>query len=146
MVLEEEMPLQWLGAEKLDPDHDIAGTIGLAGPIDFLPLRDAELDDIFAPAGHLRLSQPITFARGTAPPMLLAAGAADTTVLPRNTERLADAIGRLGGQVDKRIYPGVNHTKIIGAMADFLHWLAPSMTDVMAFLDQYSYRTTTGGK
>lgn len=137
---------QWLGAEHLDPDRDIAGTIGLAGPYDFLPLRDAELDDIFAPAGDLRLSQPITFARGTAPPMLLAAGTDDTTVLPRNTERLVDAIITGGGQVEERIYPGVNHTKIIAGMAGMLHWLAPSMTDVMDFLTQHTYSKTTGGK
>ncbi|MEA2731474.1 MAG: hypothetical protein QOF70_5949, partial [Acetobacteraceae bacterium] len=38
---------QWLGADGLDADRDIAGTIGLAGPYDFLPLHDPELEDIF---------------------------------------------------------------------------------------------------
>ncbi|HBK07016.1 MAG TPA: hypothetical protein DDZ81_14410, partial [Acetobacteraceae bacterium] len=128
---------QWLGADGLDPDRDIAGTIGLAGPYDFLPLHDPELEDIFAPAGDLRLSQPITFARGSAPPMLLAAGTADQTVLPRNTEHLAAAIRRDGGAVDERLYAGVNHTKIIGAMAGVLTWLAPSMKDVAGFLGRY---------
>jgi acetyl esterase/lipase len=128
---------QWLGAEGLDPDRDIAGTIGLAGPYDFLPLHDPELEDIFGPAGDLRLSQPIRFARGDAPPMLLVAGTADTTVLPRNTEHLAAAIRRDGGRVEERIYPGVSHTKIIGAMAVVLRWLAPSMDDATAFLDQH---------
>jgi acetyl esterase/lipase len=87
---------QWLGADGLDADRDIAGTIGLAGPYDFLPLHDPELEDIFAPAGDLRLSQPISFARGDAAPMLLAAGTVDQTVLPRNTEHLAEAIRRDG--------------------------------------------------
>jgi len=128
---------QWLAADGLDPDRDIAGTIGLAGPYDFLPLHDPELDEIFAPAGDLRLSQPITFARGNAPPMFLAAGTADQTVLPRNTEHLAAAIRRNGGRVDERLYQGVNHVKIIGAMAGVLRWLAPSLTDVTAFLDQH---------
>ncbi|HEX4367624.1 MAG TPA: alpha/beta hydrolase [Rhodopila sp.] len=133
---------QWLAAVGLDPDRDIAGTIGLAGPYDFLPLHDPELEDIFAPAGDLRLSQPITFARGNAPPMFLAAGTADTTVLPRNTEHLAAAIRRDGGVVEERLYPGVNHTKIIGAMSGVLHWLAPSMADVTAFLNRYVGRTS----
>jgi acetyl esterase/lipase len=133
---------QWLAAVGLDPDRDIAGTIGLAGPYDFLPLHDPELEDIFAPAGDLRLSQPITFARGNAPPMFLAAGTADTTVLPRNTEHLAAAIRRDGGVVEERLYPGVNHTKIIGAMSGVLHWLAPSMADVTAFLNRYAGRTS----
>src|ERR1700759_4781047 len=41
---------RWLGAQGLDPDRDVDGAIGLAGPYDFLPLRDPELQDIFAPA------------------------------------------------------------------------------------------------
>jgi acetyl esterase/lipase len=129
---------QWLAAYALDPDRDLSGAIGLAGPYDFLPLHDPELEDIFAPAGDLRLSQPITFARGDAPPMLLAAGTADRTVLSRNTEHLAAAIGRNGGRVEQRLYPGVNHTKIIGAMARGLRWLAPTMADALGFLRQQS--------
>jgi acetyl esterase/lipase len=129
---------QWLVADGLDPDRDIAGTIGLAGPYDFLPLNDPELEDIFAPAGDLRLSQPITFARGNAAPVFLAAGTADQTVLPRNTEHLAAAIRRDGGTVQARFYPGVTHTKIIGAFAAVLRWLAPTLADVTAFLEMYS--------
>ncbi len=126
---------QWLAADGLDPDRDITGMIGLAGPYDFLPLHDPELEDIFAPAGDLRLTQPITFARGDAPPMFLAAGTADTTVLPRNTQHLAAAVRQDGGQVEERLYPGVNHTKIIGAMAGVLRWLAPSLGDVTGYLN-----------
>jgi acetyl esterase/lipase len=129
---------QWLGAAGMDPDRDIAGTIGLAGPYDFLPLHDPELADIFGPAGDLRLSQPITFARGDAPPMLLAAGTADQTVLPRNTQHLAEAIRRDGGAVEERTYPGVDHAEIIGAMAGVLRWLAPSMADVTRFLNEHA--------
>ncbi|MEA2777058.1 MAG: hypothetical protein QOF90_2464, partial [Acetobacteraceae bacterium] len=129
---------QWLGAVGVDPDRDIKGSIGLAGPYDFLPLHDPELEDIFAPAGDLRLSQPIAFARGNAAPMLLAAGTADRTVLPKNTEHLAAAIRGDGGTVEVRIYPGVDHLKILGAMAGTLRWLAPTMADVTAFLDRQS--------
>jgi acetyl esterase/lipase len=129
---------QWLGAVGVDPDRDIKGSIGLAGPYDFLPLHDPELEDIFAPAGDLRLSQPIAFARGNAAPMLLAAGTADRTVLPKNTEHLAAAIRGDGGTVEVRIYPGVDHLKILGAMAGTLRWLAPTMADVTAFLDSQS--------
>jgi acetyl esterase/lipase len=125
---------QWLAACGLDPDHDLKGMIGLAGPYDFLPLNDLELEIIFAPSGDLRLSQPITFARAQAPPMFLAAGAADQTVRPANTEHLAAAIRRHGGQIEARIYPGVDHIRIIGAMAGSLRWLAPTLTDVLGFL------------
>jgi acetyl esterase/lipase len=136
---------QWLGAEGLDPDRDIGGTVGLAGPYDFLPLRNPDHRVIFSPAGDLRLSQPISFARGDAPPLFLATGTADTVVLPRNTEHLAAAIRREGGAVEERVYPGVNHTKIIGAMAAVVRWLAPSMADVTGFLSRYADRREASG-
>ncbi len=135
---------QWLSAEGMDPDRDISGTIGLSGPYDFLPLHDPELEDIFAPSGDLRQSQPITFARGNAPPMFLASGTADQTVLPRNTEHLATAIRRDGGDVQEVLYPGVNHTKIIGAMAGVLRWLAPTLTDVVGFLNSRTAAPVAG--
>jgi acetyl esterase/lipase len=131
---------QWLGAEGLDPDRDIAGFAGLAGPYDFLPLHDPELDDIFAPAGDLRLTQPITFARGDASPVFLAAGTSDTTVLPRNTMNLAAAIGRNGGRVEEKLYPGIGHKLILGSFAGVLRWFAPVLDDVTGFLDRVAGR------
>ncbi len=128
---------QWLRSVGLRPDRDIIATVGLAGPYDFLPLHDPELDAIFAPAGDLRLTQPVTFARGDAPPILLTAGASDQTVQPRNTETLAAAIRHDGGDVQEQIYPGVSHTEIIGAFAWVLRWLAPSFNDVTSFLRQH---------
>lgn len=128
---------QWLAAAGLDADRDIAGMVGLAGPYDFLPLHDPDLDEIFAPAGDLRQTQPITFARGDAPPVFLAAGTDDRTVLPRNTERLAAVIRRDGGQVEERLYPGIDHVRILGAIAWPLRWLAPVLRDVTGFLDRH---------
>jgi len=131
---------QWLAADGLDADRDIAGMVGLAGPYDFLPLHDPELDDIFGPAGDLRLTQPISFAHGGAAPMFLAAGTGDTTVLPRNTENLAAAVRRDGGQVEEKIYPGIGHSLILGAIAGPLRWLAPVLLDVTRFLNGHAGR------
>jgi hypothetical protein len=44
--------------------------------------------------------------------------------------------------VNHTLYPGVDHTKIIGAMAGMLHWLAPSMADATAFLDRHTSAAT----
>jgi len=129
---------QWLAADGLDADRDIAGMVGLAGPYDFLPLHDPELDDIFGPAGELRLTQPISFAHGGAAPMFLAAGTGDTTVLPRNTEHLAAAVRRDGGQVEETLYPGIGHRLILGAIAGPLRWIAPVLLDVTRFLDGHA--------
>jgi len=53
--------------------RDLACVIGLAGPYDFLPLRNETRKRIF-PASYRAASQPINFARGDEPPILLAVG------------------------------------------------------------------------
>jgi acetyl esterase/lipase len=128
---------QWLHAVGLDPDRDISAFVGLAGPYDFLPLTDPVLQTIFAPAGDLRLTQPMTYARGNAPPMFLAAGSGDHTVLPRNTQRLAAAIRADGGQMEEKLYPGIGHAELIGAVAGPLRWLAPVLSDMLGFLRRH---------
>ena len=41
----------------------IAGVIGLSGPYDFLPLREADVQDMFGPPPIYPESQPIHFVR-----------------------------------------------------------------------------------
>ena len=124
----------FLGRVGLDPDRDVAGMIGLAGPYDFLPLNDPDLDDIFAPAGELRKTQPIHYARAGAPPMLLLTGESDTTVYPRNSRALADRIEGLGGWATLKTYTGVGHLTIVGALSGLLSWKAPILDDCVAFM------------
>ena len=124
---------RWLGAEGLRPREALRGLIGLAGPYDFLPLHTAELASIFGGAERID-TQPITYAGTVGPPAFLAAGSADTTVMPANTLRLAARIRGAGGFAEDRIYPGVNHIEIIGAMAAPLRFLAPSLRDTLGFL------------
>jgi predicted esterase len=118
----------------LDPDRDIAGMIGLSGPYDFLPLHDPDLVPIFAPAGDLALTQPITHARAGAPPVLLLTGTGDTVVYPRNSLRLAARIEALGGRATVRPYSGVGHMTIVGALSGLLSWMAPVLDDCVAFM------------
>ena len=125
----------YLTAVGLDPDKDIAGMAGLAGPYDFLPLTEDIYKAIFAPAaGDMAVTQPISFARGDAPPMLLLAGSADRVVLPRNTVNLAAAIRADGGRVAERIYPGIGHPLVLGAIARPMTWVAPVLSDIVSFL------------
>ena len=125
---------RWLQGAGLAPEADLRGAVALAGPYDFLPLHDPELEAIFAPATPLASSQPINHVAGGAPPMLLLAGREDTTVRPENTVRLADRIRSAGGTAEERLYPGIGHTEIIGAFAGPLHFLAPSLRDSLAFM------------
>jgi acetyl esterase/lipase len=111
------------------------GTVGLAGPYDFLPLESAELRAIFGfPTSPD--TQPITYVDGRNAPMLLLAGTSDTTVLPRNTTRLAARIRAAGGPVSARLYPNVDHREIIGAIGQPFRFLAPTLPDTITFLRQ----------
>lgn len=97
------------------PHEAIVRFVGLCGPYDFLPLTDARYIPVFPPE-TLGDSQPITFVDGTAPPALLIAGAADTVVDPANSERLARRIREAGGSVELKLYPGVGHIGVVGAL------------------------------
>ena len=108
--------------------------VGIAGPYDFLPLVDPELKIIFGQPPTPPGTQPINHVDGGNPPMLLLAGASDTTVLPRNTTRLAARIAAAGGVVDSKIYPGIDHKEIIGAMGAPFRFLAPTLKDSASFI------------
>ena len=123
----------YLAAAGLPPDT-IGAAVGLAGPYDFLPLSSPTLQRIFAPAGDLRLSQPITFARGDAPPLLLLHGLEDGTVWPRNSERLAARIAERGGRAELKLYPDIGHVGIVLALAPPFRDRAPVLADTAAFL------------
>ena len=125
-----------LDAESL---AHVAGVVGLAGPYDFLPLRSDTLKRLFAPAGgDLSSSQPITFARGDAAPMLLISGMNDVTVRPENSMRLAARIRALGGDAEARIYKRVDHMIIMGAFSPLLRPFAPSLADTLAFIAKHT--------
>lgn len=126
----------------LDPRHlagagvdrgAVAGLIGLAGPYDFLPLRDETLKRIFD-VPDMTQTQPITFVDGDAPPTLLLHGASDVTVLPRNSTRLAEALAAAGVPVEHREYANLGHIGLVLALAAPLRWLARVRKDVLDFI------------
>ncbi|MBL6078590.1 alpha/beta hydrolase [Belnapia sp. T18] len=125
---------RWLGAAGLRPGRDLAGVIGLSGPYDFLPLRSPVLQAIFGPEQGWPETQPIAHVSAGAPPMLLAAGLADTTVRPSNTANLAAALRAAGNIVEERYYPQLGHVMTIGAFAGLLRPVAPVQQDVLDFL------------
>jgi acetyl esterase/lipase len=123
-----------LAPHGLSPRADIGRFVGLAGPYDFLPLDTDQLRAIFGPGPAGPDTQPITYADGGNPPMLLLAGTADTTVRPANTQRLAARVAARGGSVESRLYPGINHVEIVGAIGAPLRFLAPTLRDTLDFL------------
>ncbi len=121
---------EWLGAARAR----LRSAVGLAGPYDFLPLEDATLKRIFATAPDLAATQPIAYADGTAPPVLLAAGRLDQVVDPGNTTRLASRIRADGGKVETKYYALLGHITLIGALGRPLDLVTPVLGDVTRFL------------
>ena len=125
---------RWLGEVGLDPRRDVAGVVGLAGPYDFLPLRDEKLRIIFGPKDMRPDTQPMNHVDGQAPPMLLLAGSKDYVVNPGNTTRLAAAIQRSGGEAEARLYPGIDHDGVLTAILSPLRHRAPVLAAIVDFV------------
>ena len=117
----------------------LAGVAALAAPADFLPSSDPDVYPVFG-AANTPAHQPLAYADGTAPPLLLLHGDADTTVQPRNTYVLADAIRARGGAVETHIYKGLGHIGLVTAFAPLFQRRAPVLDDVWAFIA--AHRTT----
>lgn len=123
---------KWLAAHQLDTNI-IAGVIGLAGPYDFYPFTSDAARAALGAWPVPRETQPIHYARGDAPPLLLLTGDADTTVKPRNSSALAKAVTDSGGSAKVRRYAGITHSGIVMAIARPFRGKAPVIEDVLAF-------------
>jgi acetyl esterase/lipase len=112
----------------------IAGVIGLSGPYDFLPLREADVQDIFGPPELYPQSQPINFVRRDAPPMLLIHGSRDALVSPWNSRNLAAALEALGVPVSVKLYAEIGHGDTIGALSVPARSRASALPDIAEFV------------
>ncbi len=126
---------RWPAFAGLDPRRDIAGVVGLAGPYDFLPLRDDTLKIIFGPEETRADTQPINHVDGMAPPMLLLAGSKDSTVDPGNSTRFAAAIEARGGRATARIVPGKSHVGLLTSLLPSHGGRSETLDAVTDFID-----------
>lgn len=122
---------RWLSAVGLEACRDISGWIGVAGPYDFLPLRDGTLRTIF---GEEPATQPITHVAPGAPAALLLTGVKDRVVDPGNSRRLAAKLHDAGGEGTVRMYRRAGHLTIMAAFAPFLRFIAPVLRDTDSFI------------
>ena len=123
---------EWLAAAGIDRNR-LAGTVGLAGPYHFLPSSDPDVIPVFG-AANTPANEPYAYADGRSPPLFLAAGTDDTTVMPRNTTDLAAKVRQNGGAVIAKLYPGIGHVALITAFAPIFQSRAPVLDDVAAFV------------
>lgn len=113
---------------------ELRGFIGIAGPYDFLPLKNQKLIKIFGGADGIPETQPVNFVRAKAPPALLLHGEADKIVRPHNTSRLAERLRKAGARVEEKIYPGVKHIRILLVMASPFQDGEPVIDDIRQFI------------
>ncbi len=125
----------------LDPRWGASGTIragiGLAGPYDFLPFDSPVTRRTFGDADDLPATQPVNYVHASAPPLLLATGAADTTVRPRHSAELARRMRAAGGTAELIVYPGLSHTGPLKALARPFRGHAPVLRDIATFLEAH---------
>ena len=128
---------QWLGREGV-PDGFIKGMIGLAGPYDFYPFTSDSARQAFAHIEEPAITQPITYVRSDAPPLLLLTGDIDTTVKPRNSLALAKAMTAAGAPTQAVVLKGVSHEGIIMKLAQpFMARDTRVIDAVLAFLSSH---------
>lgn len=120
-------------SEAGDDVSSLAGAIGIAGPYDFLPITNEQRIEIFGGSDRAE-TQPIHFADGKRPPMLLLTGDRDANVLPRNTHNLAAKLRRHGSKVEEIVYPGIDHFRIVLGLAPFFRRIVPIRADIARFV------------
>lgn len=111
----------------------IAGVIGIAGPYDFLPLKDPALIEIFG-GDRRKETQPIHHVAAACPRTLLVTGTLDRTVLPRNTKRMAEKLRATGTDVTEIFYPGIGHIEIILSLSPVLRGRTRLRQDIIEFV------------
>jgi acetyl esterase/lipase len=114
----------------------VRGVIGLAGPYDFLPITDPELQILFGPRQQWPLTQPINHVDGRGPSMLLMAGENDDIVYVKNTNNLYARVIESGGKAEKVTYPRMSHIKIIALMSTRLPGHAELMGHITSFVQE----------
>lgn len=132
LLTADERYLQSVGLET----DVIRAFAGLAGPYDFEPQAE-DLKTIFGPPDNYPQMQVTTFIEGDEPPMLLLWGDADNAVWRRNIDLLAQAIRQQGGEVETRIYPGIDHVGIVASLTWFYQSRRPVLDDILSFFRQH---------
>jgi len=113
----------------------VAGLIGIAGPYD-LPLDDPEVAPVFAGLERAEQAVPVALVGPSHPPTLLVHGSDDERVLPRHTERYAEALRRAGVDVTVKELDGAGHAASIASFAAPLSLLNDASDHTLAWLDR----------
>lgn len=127
----------WLQTVAMTP-RDITGFTGLAGPYDFLPLREQVYKNILGRT-HIEAekSQPVNFVNGDEPPMLLMQGLDDHAVAPKNARSMAKTMHEHGEEAEVHMYKNVNHAWLLLSLWHGFHKNAPTLRDTLRFIHRH---------
>lgn len=126
----------YLADAGVDPAAVRAAAL-LSGPYDFYPFTEQRGRDALGHWPRPRETQPITFVRPDAPPMLLMHGTADTVVQPRNSRRLAAALTAAGATAELKLYPGKSHIDTIKSLSPLFRGATSALADSVAFFNMH---------
>jgi acetyl esterase/lipase len=121
---------QWLG------DKPVTAAISLAGAADFYPFTTKRGIDAMGQWPDPAETQPISFARKDAPPILLIHGSADTVVRIRNANSLLAKQKAAGGDIRLVALEGASHNDLVLAMGTLFRGRHPVVAESVRFLDK----------
>ncbi len=127
---------RWLKAAGVDPGI-VKAVVGLSGAYDFYPFTTKRSIDAMSAYPDPQVTQPITFARADAPPMLLITSSEDTTVRPRNAINLTARLKQKGALVQMINYQGLDHEEVVMALSKPFRGKGPVLSDSTAFLNRH---------
>jgi len=131
----------WLQQQGLSPAA-LRGWIGLAGPYDFMPIKNVDVRPVFFFPDTPPSSQPINHVSKASPPALLIAAQKDTLVDPaRNTGGLARRLRESGVPVSEMYFDNVSHASLIATLSGPLRMLAPTLDAIETFVRNNADRT-----
>lgn len=132
------MDPRWLSAADR---KRIRGFIGLASPVNFLPIQMPEARRAFSWPNTPRDTQPIEHVSKDVPPMLLITAAEDPLVDPDiNSRAMAKRLAELGVPVWVETYPGplglINHANLVATLSPTFSFLAPTLEKSREFIER----------
>lgn len=126
---------KYLRDQGLAPDL-IAANIALAGPHDyFLPSQKPEWVGIFGENPESQVEAlAVNHVSSQSPPSLILHGLEDEIVTPESARSITAALEAHGVPVTLQLYEDVGHRRLVAALGYPLHFLAPTLADIKAFL------------
>ena len=123
---------QWLG------DKPVTSAISLAGAADFYPFTSKRAINAMSEFPDSKATQPISFVRADAPPILLIHGTADTVVRIRNSNSLYAKQKAAGGDITLRAQLGGSHNDLVLALGTLFRAQYPVVEESVTFLDKHN--------